>query len=97
MLLLLFIIPGSYFLIYLGTKLRDVYVSDDSVYLKGHKKSVSIPINEISSLTHYNRGVYKMCFTNKKLAGAYILFYGDTKRWLSKDGAFENFYNQINT
>ena len=97
LLFLVFIIPGAYWLVYLGTKLRDVYVTQDSVCLKDHKKTVVVPISEISSLTHYNRGVYKMCFHNKKLAGVYILFYGDTKRWLSKDGPFEHFYNQINT
>ncbi len=93
---LLFIVPGIYFLVYLGTKLRDVYVSEDTVCLKSHKRSVTVPISEISSLTYYNRGVYKMCFHNRKLAGTYILFYGDTKRWFSKDAPFEEFFNRIN-
>lgn len=93
---LLFIVPGIYFLVYLGSKLRDVSVSEDTVFLKSHKKSVTVPISEISSLRHYNQGVYKMCFHNRKLAGTYILFYGDTKRWFSKDGAFEEFFKRIN-
>lgn len=96
LLFLLFIIPGI-FVVYQGTKLRDVFVSDNSVCIKNHKKSWSVPLSEISSLKHYNRGVYKMCFHNKKLVGSYILFYGKTKKWLSPDGDFEHFYKQINT
>ncbi len=95
-LFLLFIIPGMYFLVFLGTKLRDVYVSEETIFIKDGKKSASVSLKEISSLTHYNRGVYKMCFYNKNLAGSYILFYGKTKGWLSKDGPFEKFYKQIN-
>lgn len=94
---LIFIIPGFYFLVYQGSKLRDIYVNNDFIEVKNHRKSTLVPIAEISSLTHYNKGVYKMCFKNKKLVGSYILFYGDKKGWFKKDGEFEYFFNKINT
>lgn len=93
---LLFIVPGI-FVVYLSTKIRDVSLNGNSLCIKSHKKSWSVPLTEISSFKHYNRGVYKMCFHNKKLVGPYILFYGKTKKWLALDGDFEHFVKQINT
>jgi len=93
---LLFIVPGA-FVAYQATKIRDVYLNGNSLCIKSHNNSWLVPLTEISSFKHYNRGVYKMCFHNKKLVGPYILFYGKTKKWLSENGDFEDFCKQINT
>ena len=92
-----FICFGLYFLIYLGSKIKDVYVSENTITILHRGDLREYSINQILSLKHYNRGVYKVIFKEKNDLGYYVLFYGKYKKFFAKDGHLEILMKQVNT